>query len=51
MLLMNIEKSEMPKLLEGIFSDREQQRVFFEGKRYGTLMEFLIGTTCKVSKS
>ena len=36
------EKSEMPKLLEGIFFPTENNEVFFEGKRYGTLMEFFV---------
>jgi len=36
------EKSEMPKVLEGIFFPTENNEVFFEGKRYGTLMEFFV---------
>ncbi|MDF0720598.1 DUF2326 domain-containing protein [Kaistella sp. PBT33-4] len=36
------EKSEMPKILEGIFFPTENNEVFFEGKRYGTLMEFFV---------
>ncbi|HAY3552834.1 DUF2326 domain-containing protein [Elizabethkingia meningoseptica] len=36
------EKSEMPKVFEGIFFPTENNEVFFEGKRYGTLMEFFI---------
>ena len=32
----------MPKLLEGIFFPTENNEVFFEGKRYGTLMEFFV---------
>ncbi len=36
------EKSEMPKILESIFFPTENNEVFFEGKRYGTLMEFFI---------
>lgn len=36
------EKSEMPKVLEGIFFPTESNEVFFEGKRYGTLMEFFV---------
>lgn len=40
--LHEYEKSEMPKVLEGIFFPTENNDVFFEGKRYGTLMEFFI---------
>lgn len=36
------EKSEMPKVMEGIFFPTENNEVFFEGKRYGTLMEFFV---------
>jgi len=36
------EKSDMPKILEGIFFPTENSEVFFEGKRYGTLMEFFV---------
>ena len=36
------EKSEMPKVLEGIFFPTGNNEVFFEGKRYGTLMEFFV---------
>jgi uncharacterized protein YydD (DUF2326 family) len=36
------EKTEMPKILESIFFPTENNEVFFEGKRYGTLMEFFI---------
>lgn len=36
------EKSEMPKVFEGIFFPTENSEVFFEGKRYGTLMEFFV---------
>lgn len=36
------EKSEMPKVLEGLFFPTENNEVFFEGKRYGTLMEFFV---------
>lgn len=36
------EKSEMPKVLEGIFFPTQNNEVFFEGKRYGTLMEFFV---------
>lgn len=36
------EKSQMPKVLEGIFFPTENNEVFFEGKRYGTLMEFFV---------
>lgn len=36
------EKLEMPKVLEGIFFPTENNEVFFEGKRYGTLMEFFV---------
>ena len=36
------EKSEMPKILESIFFPTKNKEVFFEGKRYGTLMEFFI---------
>ncbi|HCR77795.1 MAG TPA: DUF2326 domain-containing protein, partial [Chryseobacterium sp.] len=36
------EKSEMPKVMEGIFFPIENNEVFFEGKRYGTLMEFFV---------
>lgn len=36
------EKSEMPKVFEGIFFPTENNEVFFEGKRYGTLMEFFV---------
>ncbi|WP_241277852.1 DUF2326 domain-containing protein, partial [Chryseobacterium mucoviscidosis] len=36
------EKPEMPKVLEGIFFPTENNEVFFEGKRYGTLMEFFV---------
>lgn len=36
------EKSEMPKVLEGIFFPTDNNEVFFEGKRYGTLMEFFV---------
>lgn len=36
------EKSEMPKILEAIFFPTENNKVFFEGKRYGTLMEFFV---------
>ncbi|WP_299604151.1 DUF2326 domain-containing protein [uncultured Aquimarina sp.] len=36
------EKSEMPKILESIFFPTENNEVFFEGKRYGTLMEFFV---------
>lgn len=32
----------MPKVLEGIFFPTENNEVFFEGKRYGTLMEFFV---------
>ena len=41
-LLDEYEKSEMPKVLEGIFFPTESNEVFFEGKRYGTLMEFFV---------
>lgn len=40
--LEEYEKSEMPKVLEGIFFPTENDEVFFEGKRYGTLMEFFV---------
>lgn len=40
--LVEYEKSEMPKVLEGIFFPTENNEVFFEGKRFGTLMEFFI---------
>ncbi len=36
------EKAEMPKILESIFFPTENNAVFFEGKRYGTLMEFFV---------
>lgn len=36
------EKSEMSKILEGVFFPTESNQVFFEGKRYGTLMEFFV---------
>jgi uncharacterized protein YydD (DUF2326 family) len=36
------EKSEMPRILESIFFPTESSEVFFEGKRYGTLMEFFV---------
>ncbi|WP_281986901.1 DUF2326 domain-containing protein [Aquimarina aggregata] len=36
------EKSEMPRILESIFFPTENNEVFFEGKRYGTLMEFFV---------
>lgn len=36
------EKSEMHKVFEGIFFPTESNEIFFEGKRYGTLMEFFI---------
>src|SRR5690606_11090009 len=36
------EKSEMPKVLEGIFFPTENNEVFCEGKRFGTLMEFFV---------
>ncbi|ASV31520.1 MULTISPECIES: DUF2326 domain-containing protein [Flavobacteriaceae] len=36
------EKSEMPRILEAIFFPTENSEVFFEGKRYGTLMEFFV---------
>ncbi|HBI87587.1 MAG TPA: DUF2326 domain-containing protein, partial [Sphingobacterium sp.] len=36
------EKPEMLKVLEGIFFPTENNEVFFEGKRYGTLMEFFV---------
>ena len=41
-VLNEYEKSEMPKVLEGIFFPTENNEVFFEGKRYGTLMEFFV---------
>lgn len=41
-VLDEYEKSEMPKVLEGIFFPTESNEVFFEGKRYGTLMEFFV---------
>lgn len=41
-LLDEFEKSEMPKVLEGVFFPTENSEVFFEGKRYGTLMEFFV---------
>jgi len=41
-VLDEYEKSEMPKVLEGIFFPTENNEVFFEGKRYGTLMEFFV---------
>jgi uncharacterized protein YydD (DUF2326 family) len=40
--LEDYEKSEMPKVLESIFFPTENNEVFFEGKRYGTLMEFFV---------
>ena len=40
--LDEFEKSEMPKVLESIFFPTENNEVFFEGRRYGTLMEFFI---------
>ena len=36
------EKSEMPRILEALFFPTENSEVFFEGKRYGTLMEFFV---------
>lgn len=40
--LNEYEKSEMPKILESLFFPTENSSVFFEGKRYGTLMEFFV---------
>lgn len=36
------DKAEMPKILEGLFFPTENNTVFFEGKRFGTLLEFFI---------
>lgn len=40
--LDEFEKSEMPKVFEGLFFPTESNEVFFEGKRFGTLMEFFV---------
>lgn len=40
--LEEYEKSEMPRILESIFFPTENNNVFFEGKRFGTLMEFFV---------
>lgn len=36
------EKNEIPRILESLFFPTTDEKVFFEGKRYGTLMEFFV---------
>lgn len=40
--LEEYDKAEMPKILESLFFPTENNQVFFEGRRYGTLMEFFV---------
>lgn len=40
--LEEYDKSDMPKILEGLFFPVENNEVFFQGKRFGTLLEFFV---------
>ena len=40
--LMGYKKQELKKILAGIFFPFQDDKVFFEGERYGTLMDFFI---------